>query len=70
MILSVLDRRPFRFEEIDIETDDDLMRDYGVRIPVVSIDGDERFEISVDPRALESLVGIPSGPMPSAPPRP
>lgn len=38
----------FVFEEVDIESDDALVRDYGLRIPVVAVDGDEVFEISVD----------------------
>ena len=42
----------FVFEEVDIETDDALVRDYGLRIPVVAIDGDEVFEISVDRTSL------------------
>ena len=30
----------FVFEEVDIESDDALVRDYGLRIPVVAVDGD------------------------------
>jgi glutaredoxin len=47
----------FAFEEVDIERDDALVRDYGIRIPVVAIDGRELFEISVDPSALRAAVG-------------
>jgi glutaredoxin len=46
----------FAFVEIDIERDDALVRDYGVRIPVVAVDGEELFEISVDPGALRAAV--------------
>lgn len=46
----------FTFTEIDIETDDALVRDYGIRIPVVAVDGEELFEISVDPAALRAAV--------------
>ena len=42
----------FVFHEVDIESDDALVRDYGLRIPVVAIDGDEVFEISVDRSSL------------------
>jgi len=42
----------FVFEEVDIESDDALVRDYGLRIPVVTVDGDELFEISVDETTL------------------
>ena len=46
----------FVFEEVDIESDDALVRDYGLRIPVVAVDGDELFEISVDHNALLAAV--------------
>ncbi len=46
----------FVFEEVDIESDDALIRDYGLRIPVVAVDGDELFEISVDEVALLAAV--------------
>ena len=58
VIVSVRAREPFVFEEVDIETDDDLLRDYGTRIPVVTVDGEERFEITVDEHELEGLVRI------------
>lgn len=57
VILAVRDRVPFVFEEVDIETDDELVRDYGIRIPVVAIDGQERFEIAVDAARLARLLG-------------
>jgi hypothetical protein len=47
---------PFTFEEVDIEGDDALLRDYGIRIPVVAVDGEELFEISVDLEALRAAV--------------
>lgn len=46
----------FVFEEVDIESDDALVRDYGLRIPVVAVDGEELFEISVDETALLAAV--------------
>jgi glutaredoxin len=49
-------RTPFDLDEIDIEADDELVKEYGLRIPVVAIDGVERFEISVDPLELSRLV--------------
>ena len=58
IILSVRARLPFAFDEIDIEADDDLLREYAIRIPVVLVDGVERFEISVDGDELEALVRI------------
>lgn len=41
-------RTPFELQEIDIETDAALVREYGLRIPVVVIDGEEAFEYAVD----------------------
>jgi glutaredoxin len=53
VILAERRRTPFGLEEIDVEGDDRLELDYGIRVPVVLIDGVERFEISVDPKAFE-----------------
>ncbi len=47
---------PFDLVEIDVAGDDDLEREYGIRIPVVEIDGQERFEYEVDPAELVSIV--------------
>jgi glutaredoxin len=53
---AVIDRvraaREFELEEVDISVDPGLYRQYGERIPVVAIDGVERFEFFVDPDAL------------------
>ena len=39
VILAQRERTPFAFEEIDIETSETLVREYGMRIPVVVVDG-------------------------------
>lgn len=52
VILGERERTPFRYEEVDISGDDALELEYGIRIPVVLIDGEERFEIRVDPAEL------------------
>lgn len=49
-------RTPFELEEVDVEGDDALELEYGVRIPVVTVDGVERFELEVDPAELAALV--------------
>jgi glutaredoxin len=49
-------RTGFELVEVDVETDDALELAYGIRIPVVLIDGEERFEISVDPAAFAAAV--------------
>ena len=49
-------RNGFSYEEVFIDGDDDLERDYGLRVPVIEVDGVERFEYHVDPAALAALV--------------
>jgi glutaredoxin len=49
-------RTPFDLDEVDISADDAMELEYGIRIPVVEIDGEEVFEISVDPAELARLV--------------
>jgi hypothetical protein len=49
-------RTPFELREIDISVDDALELEYGIRIPVVEVDGAERFEIEVDPAAFAEIV--------------
>jgi glutaredoxin len=39
---------PFQLDERDIEADEALLRSYLERIPVVSIDGEEAFELVVE----------------------
>jgi glutaredoxin len=41
-------RRAFAYAERDIDADEDLLRAYLERIPVVTIDGVEAFELFVD----------------------
>ena len=56
VILGQREHTPFRYEEVDISGDDALELEYGIRIPVVLIDGEERFEVSVDPAELALAV--------------
>ena len=49
-------RTGFELVDVDITGDDDLELAYGVRIPVVTVDGSERFELEVDPGELARLV--------------
>jgi glutaredoxin len=57
VILDEAGRTSFSLEEVNVETDDALELEYGIRIPVVEIDGEEVFEISVDPAELARRVG-------------
>ena len=50
-------RTPFELEERDIESDDALLRAYLERIPVVTIDGVEAFELFVDETELRARLG-------------
>jgi glutaredoxin len=53
---AVIDRvradHEFELKEVDITLDPGLFRAYGERIPVVAVDGVERFEFFVDPAEL------------------
>ncbi|MGH2867034.1 MAG: glutaredoxin family protein [Solirubrobacteraceae bacterium] len=52
VVLRVQAEHPFTFHERDIEADEKLMRAYLERIPVVTIDGVEAFELFVDAAEL------------------
>jgi hypothetical protein len=56
IIERVRARVPFTLEQLDIDSDDALFKRYLERIPVVTIDGREAFELFVDERALEVAV--------------
>jgi glutaredoxin len=47
-LAEVRAERPFELEEVDVSLDPALHRDYGERIPVVSVEGEELFEYHVD----------------------
>jgi glutaredoxin len=50
--------RSFSLEERDIEADEALFRAYLERIPVVTIDGTEAFELFVDAAELRRQIDI------------
>lgn len=56
VILGVRGEVPFEFDEVFIDGDPALEDAYGLRIPVVAVDGDEAFEISVDGAELRRLI--------------
>ena len=58
VLLAERSRTAFAFEEVDISGDDALELEYGIRIPVVLVDGVEAFEIAVDPRAFARLLRV------------
>jgi hypothetical protein len=57
VVLAERARTSFEFEEVFVDGDDGLEGDYGLRVPVVEVDGAEEFEFVVDPRRLAELVG-------------
>jgi hypothetical protein len=61
VVLRERARTPFAFEDVDIEGDDTLELEYGIRIPVVTIDGEERFEIEVDPAGFREALASSRG---------
>jgi glutaredoxin len=50
-------RHGFELQQRDIEADDRLLVAYLERIPVVTIDGAEAFELFVDESELERMLG-------------
>jgi glutaredoxin len=54
---AVLERIGHPFAEIDIERDDELLKRYLERIPVVVLDGDELYDFFVDEADLRARVG-------------
>ena len=51
---AALQRIGHPFEEVDIEADDELLRRYLERIPVVALDGEELYDFFVDEDALRA----------------
>jgi Glutaredoxin-like domain (DUF836) len=56
VILAERSGEAFAFDEVDIGGDDGLELEYGIRVPVVEIDGLERFEVEVDAARFAALV--------------
>jgi glutaredoxin len=48
--------RQVELDEVDITLDPVLHRRYGERIPVLAVDGEERFELFVGQESLERLL--------------
>ena len=56
LLLRLAGRHQFVLEERDIDEDDELQLAYLERIPVITIDGREAFELEVDERQLEQAL--------------
>jgi glutaredoxin len=48
---------PFELREVDVSLDPELHREYGERIPVLALDGEELFEFFVDEAVLVERLG-------------
>jgi glutaredoxin len=46
----------FQFDEVFIDDDPSLEREYGLRVPVVELDGVEEFEFAVDAARLQEVI--------------
>ena len=66
VLLRVRSNHPFTLQECDIEQDEALHRAYLERIPVVTIDGVEAFELFVDEAELQSRLAAGSGANPAS----
>lgn len=55
---AMLVRAGAGFAEVDIEADDDLLRRYLERIPVIVIDGEEAFDLVIDEAALRDRLAV------------
>jgi predicted thioredoxin/glutaredoxin len=56
VILAERERLEFAYEEVFVDGDDALERAYGLRVPVVLVDGEETFEAEVEPAELRRLL--------------
>jgi glutaredoxin len=57
VILVERERTAFEFDEVFIDANEDLEKEYGLRVPVIEINGVEQFEFEIDSERLAELVG-------------
>ena len=55
-ILSLSEYAEFQYEEVFVDGDPALEEEYGLRVPVILVDGVERFEVEVPPAELRALL--------------
>lgn len=55
------ERSPFTLEVVDVDADPELAGRYGVRVPVVAIDGVEQFEYEVPADLLRARLRLDGG---------
>jgi hypothetical protein len=59
VILGARADHPFEYEEVFVDGHRDLEGRYGERVPVVLVDGEERFDLRVDPMELRAALAEP-----------
>ena len=52
VVARVRARHPFELREVDVSLDPVLYREYGERIPVLALDGEELFDFHVEEAVL------------------
>lgn len=55
-ILAVREDIPFEYDEVFVDGDQALELEYGLRVPVILVDGVERFEVEVPREELRALL--------------
>ena len=56
IILRVLEEIPFEFQEVDIESDEDLFEKFKEEIPVVFVNGERAFTYRVHEKKLRKIL--------------
>jgi glutaredoxin len=56
VILAVRAENPFEYEEVLVDGKADLEGRYGERVPVVMVNGEEEFDLHVDPERLRGVL--------------
>jgi hypothetical protein len=56
VILEARGGHPFEYEEVFVDGRQELENRYGQRVPVVLVDGEERFDLRVDPQELRAAL--------------
>jgi glutaredoxin len=56
IVERVRSQHPFELREVDVSLDPVLHREYGERIPVLEVDGEELFEFHVEEAVLVERV--------------
>jgi glutaredoxin len=59
VILALRGELAFEYQEVFVDGDEDLERRYGLRVPVVEVNGQERFEVQVEAAGLREVLARP-----------